>query len=111
MGPYGRLGRIAAPVILAVTGVGAFASIEPSRDGPLEPPKTPIGETLAIRLDATPAPKSYCREALFGRGDTVPVVIGRLGIGAPHAGKLAKLRAMQQLRPGTYVSAEVSAEG
>ena len=86
MGPYGRLGRIAAIVILAATGVVAFATIAPSRDGPLEPPKTPIVETLAIRLDATPAPKSYFREELFQRGDTLPVFIERLGIEAPHAG-------------------------
>jgi murein DD-endopeptidase MepM/ murein hydrolase activator NlpD len=111
MGTYGRLGRIAAIVILAATGVVAFATIAPSRDGPLEPAKTPIVETLAIRLDATPAPKSYFREELFQRGDTLPAFIERLGIEVPHAGKLAKLRAMQQLRPGTYVSAEVSAEG
>jgi murein DD-endopeptidase MepM/ murein hydrolase activator NlpD len=111
MGTYGRLGRIVAIVILAASGVVAFATIAPSHDGPLEPTKTPIVETLAIRPDAVPAPKSYFREELFQRGDTLPTFIERLGIEAPHAGKLAKLRAMQQLRTGTYVSAEVSAEG
>jgi hypothetical protein len=111
MGTYGRLGRIAAIVILAATGVVAFATIAPSREGPLEPAKTPIVETLAIRLDATPAPKSYFREELFQRGDTLPVFMERLGIAGPQAARLAKLRAVQQLRPGTHVSAEVSAEG
>ena len=111
MGRFGRLGGIAAIVGLAATAVVAFATIAPSRDLPLEPAKTPLIESLAIRPDAVPAPKSYFREELFQRGDTLPAFIERLGIEAPHAGKLAKLRAMQQLRPGTYVSAEVSADG
>jgi murein DD-endopeptidase MepM/ murein hydrolase activator NlpD len=111
MGRFGRLGGIAAIVGLAATAVVAFATIAPSRDLPLEPAKTPLIESLAIRPDAVPAPKSYFREELFQRGDTLPAFIERLGIEAPHAGKLAKLRVMQQLRPGTYVSAEVSADG
>jgi murein DD-endopeptidase MepM/ murein hydrolase activator NlpD len=111
MGTYGRLGRIGAIVILAATGVVAFATIAPSRERPAEPSKTPIVETLAIRLDAVPAPKSYVREELFQRGDTLPAFIERLGIEGPQAVRLAKLRALQQLRPGTHVSAEVSAEG
>ena len=111
MGTAGRLGGIAAVVILAATGVVAFATIAPSRERAVEPPKTPLIETLAIRPDAAPAPKSYFREESFQRGDTLPAFIERLGIEAPHAGKLVKLRAMQQLRPGTHVSAEVSAEG
>jgi murein DD-endopeptidase MepM/ murein hydrolase activator NlpD len=111
MGTYGRLGRIAAIVILAATGVVAFATIAPSRERPLEPTKTPIVETLAIRPDAVPAHRSYVREELFQRGDTLPAFIERLGIEGPQAVRLAKLRALQQLRPGTHVSAEVSAEG
>src|SRR5688500_19558110 len=99
MGTYGRLGRIAAIVILAATGVVAFATIAPSRERALEPAKTPIVETLAIRLDAVPAPKSYVREELFQRGDTLPAFIERLGIEGPQAARLAKLRALQQLRP------------
>jgi len=66
---------------------------------------------LAITPDPAPAPKSYFREELYQRGDTLPAFIERLGIEASHAAKLAKLRVLQQLRPGTQVSAEVSAEG
>jgi murein DD-endopeptidase MepM/ murein hydrolase activator NlpD len=51
------------------------------------------------------------REELFQRGDTLPAFIERLGIENPHAARLAKVRVLQQLRPGTYVSAEVSADG
>ncbi|HEX6156077.1 MAG TPA: peptidoglycan DD-metalloendopeptidase family protein, partial [Burkholderiales bacterium] len=111
MGKFGRLGGIAAIVGLAATAVVAFATIAPSRDGRHEPAKTPIVETLAIRLDAVSAPKSYVREELYQRGDTLPAFIERLGIEGPHVAKLAKLRALQQLRPGTHVRAEVSADG
>ena len=111
MGKFGRLGGIAAIVGLAATAVVAFATIAPSRDGRHEPAKTPIVETLAIRLDAVSAPKSYVREELYQRGDTLPAFIERLGIEGPHVAKLTKLRALQQLRPGTHVRAEVSADG
>src|SRR6185436_18262193 len=113
MGKFGRLslGGIAAIVGLAATAVVAFATIAPSRDGRHEPAKTPLVESLAIRPDAVPAPKSYVREELYQRGDTLSAFIERLGIEGPHVAKLAKLRAMQQLRPGTHVRAEVSADG
>jgi murein DD-endopeptidase MepM/ murein hydrolase activator NlpD len=110
MGTVGRLGRVAVVVLLAATGVVAFATIAPT-DSAIEPPKRPIIEALEFRPDATPAPKSYFREDTYQRGDTVPAFIERLGIEAPHTAKLAKVRAVQQLRPGTHVSAEVSADG
>ena len=111
MGTFGRLGGIAAIALLAASGVVAFATIAPSAESRIEPPKRPIIEALAISPDPAPAPKSYFREELYQRGDTLPAFIERLGIEASHAAKLAKLRVLQQLRPGTQVSAEVSAEG
>jgi murein DD-endopeptidase MepM/ murein hydrolase activator NlpD len=110
MGPVGRIGRIAAVVTLAASGVVAFATIAPSSQR-IAPLKTALVEALPIRPDAAPAPKSYVREELFQRGDTLPAFIERLGIENPHAARLAKVRVLQQLRPGTYVSAEVSADG
>jgi murein DD-endopeptidase MepM/ murein hydrolase activator NlpD len=110
MGTVGRLGRIAALVLLAASGVVAFATIAPSSER-IAPPKTALVEALPIRPDAAPAPKSYVREELFQRGDTIPAFIERLGIESPHAARLAKVRILQQLRPGTHVSAEVSADG
>ena len=111
MGIFGRLGGIAAIALLAASGVVAFATIAPAPEGAIEPPKRPIIEALEIRPDAVPAPRSYFREELYQRGDTLPAFIERLGIEAPHAGRLAKVRVLQQLRPGTHVSAEVSADG
>ena len=111
MGTFGRLGGIAAIALLAASGVVAFATIAPAPERAIEPPKRPIIEALEIRPDAVPAPRSYFREELYQRGDTLPAFIERLGIEAPHAGRLAKVRVLQQLRPGTHVSAEVSADG
>jgi murein DD-endopeptidase MepM/ murein hydrolase activator NlpD len=111
VGTAGRLGRIVAIVLLAATGVVAFATIGPRPDGSSEPARTPIVEALPLRPDAVPAPKSYVREELFQRGDTLSALLERLGIEAVHLPRLAKLRSLQQLRPGTHVSAEVSAEG
>src|SRR5262245_24291875 len=110
MGTVGRLGRVAVVALLAASGVVAFATIAPS-EGSIEPPKRPLIEALEFRADATPAPKSYFREETYQRGDTLPAFIERLGIEGQHAAKLAKLRVLQQLRPGTHVSAEVSADG
>jgi murein DD-endopeptidase MepM/ murein hydrolase activator NlpD len=110
MGTVGRLGRVAVVAALAASGVVAFATIAPNERN-VEPPKRPIIEALPLRIDPAPAPKSYFREDIYQRGDTVPAFIERLGIEAPHAAKLAKVRVMQQMRPGTHVSAEVSADG
>ncbi|HEU4352803.1 MAG TPA: peptidoglycan DD-metalloendopeptidase family protein [Burkholderiales bacterium] len=111
MRTLGRLGGIAAIGVLAVSGVVAFATIAPRAEQRVQPPRRPIVEALEIRPDATPAPTSYFREELYQRGDTLPAFLERLGIEPPHAARLAKLRVLQQLRPGTHVSAEVSAEG
>ena len=111
MRTLGRLGGIAAISLLAASGVVAFATIAPRAEQHVEPPRRPIVEALEIRPDAAPAPKSYFREELYQRGDTLPAFIERLGIEPPYAASLAKLRVLQQLRPGTHVSAEVSADG
>jgi murein DD-endopeptidase MepM/ murein hydrolase activator NlpD len=102
---------VVALVLLAASAVVAFATIAPSPQHAIEPPKRPIIEALPIRLDPAPAPKSYFREELYQRGDTLPGFIDRLGIEGPHAAGLAKVRVLQLLRPGTHVSAEVSADG
>ena len=111
MGTLGRFGRAAVIALLAACGVVALATIAPSSEGRDAQAKTSVVEVLAIRPDAVPAPKTYFREDLFQRGDTLLGFIDRLGIDAPHAARLAKVRALQQLRPGTHVSAEISADG
>jgi murein DD-endopeptidase MepM/ murein hydrolase activator NlpD len=110
MGPVGRAGGIVAILLLAASGVVAFATIAPSSDS-VPPHTTPIVETLPIRPVEVPAPRSYFREELYQRGDTLPAFLERLGIESPHVARLAKVKVLQQLRPGTFVSAEVSADG
>jgi murein DD-endopeptidase MepM/ murein hydrolase activator NlpD len=110
----GRLAaRIAVLVVLAVTGaVAAFATIAPGSDIELLLSRRSTVETLPIPVEALlPAPESYIREERFQRGDTIPAFLARLGIAEPQVRALARLRALQTLRPGYHVTAEVSAEG
>jgi murein DD-endopeptidase MepM/ murein hydrolase activator NlpD len=110
----GRLAaRVAVIAILAVTGVvAAFATMAPSSEVELLLSRTATVETLPIPVEALlPAPESYIREERFQRGDTIPAFLSRLGIAEPHVRALARLRALQALRPGYHVAAEVGAEG
>ena len=113
MGTLGPLGRSAAIVVLAVSGaVAAFATIAPSADNEVLVSRTSSVETLDIPAEALlPSPASYIREERFQRGDTLGAFLARLGITAPHAEKLARTRALQALRPGYHVTAEVDADG
>lgn len=112
MGTLGPLGRTAAIAALAVSGVvGAFATIAPSSEAD-QVLATSSVETIPIPEEALlPSPASYIREERFQRGDTLPAFLGRLGIQDEDLARLARLRALQALRPGYHVTADVSAEG
>jgi murein DD-endopeptidase MepM/ murein hydrolase activator NlpD len=110
----GRLAaRIAVIAFLAATGVvAAFATIAPSSDLEVLLNRTSTVETLPIPVEALlPAPASYIREERFQRGDTIPAFLSRLGIGEAEVKVLARLRALQTLRPGDHVTADVTNEG
>ena len=114
MGTTGTLWRTALIAILAISGaVAAFATMAPTSAVEPFPASTALVEALPIDTDEAlvPSPESYIREEQFRRGDTLAVFLGRMGIGEPHLARLAKLPALRQLRPGTHVSAVVSAEG
>ena len=111
---FGTLGRTVAVAFLAVSGaVAAFATIAPSPELQTLPESTALVEVLPIDTDdaLVPSPASYIREEQFQRGDTLAGFLGRLGIAEPHTGRLIKLSALRSLRPGTSVSAVVSADG
>jgi murein DD-endopeptidase MepM/ murein hydrolase activator NlpD len=111
MGTFGTLGRCAAILVLAVFGVvAAFATIPPSREAPLPAPR-PLVEALPLHARELPGPASYIREDQFRRGDTLAAFLARLGIAELQAQRLARLRALRELRPGSHVSAEIGAEG
>ena len=109
----GTLKRTVAVALLAVSGaVAAFAAIAPAPEAAAVPPATALIEALPIDAEAlVPSPASYIRAEQFQRGDTPGVFLARLGIAEPHGARLAKLPILRNLRPGTHVSAVVSAEG
>jgi murein DD-endopeptidase MepM/ murein hydrolase activator NlpD len=57
------------------------------------------------------SPASYIREERFQRGDTLAGFLSRLGINNAEVARLARVRALQLLRPGMFVRAEVNADG
>jgi len=97
--------------LLAASGVvAAFATMAPA---PLPAPlDSPLVEALSIRTDALiPPPSSYRREERFQRGDTLAAFLQRLGIADAEVERLKRQRALQQLRPGMLVAAEVAVDG
>src|SRR5882672_8593619 len=108
----GALVGSAAILALTASGVVAFATIAP-RPG-VEPPleRTASVEAMPIHAEQVlPGPEFYIREERFQRGETLPGLLSRLGIGDAEVARLAKLRALQQLRTGMLVRAEVSSDG
>jgi len=113
MGVLGPFARFAAIAILAIFGaVAAFATIAPSPDAQVLLSRTSSIESLPIPAEALlPSPGSYIREERFQRGDTLSAFLSRLGVADGEAGSLARQKALQALRPGYNVAAEVSADG
>jgi len=113
MGVLGPFARSAAIAVLAVFGaVAAFATIAPSPDVQALLSPTSSVEALPIPAEALlPSPASYIREERYQRGDTLSAFLSRLGLAGAEAELLARQRALQALRPGYNVAAEVSAEG
>jgi murein DD-endopeptidase MepM/ murein hydrolase activator NlpD len=110
LGPFARSAVIA---ILAIFGaVAAFATIAPSPDAQVLISRTSSIEALPIPAESVlPSPASYIREERFQRGDTLSAFLSRLGVADGEAGVVARQRALQALRPGYNVAAQVSAEG
>ena len=98
--------------VLAASGVvAAFATMAPSPDESFAA-GAPLVEALSPRTDGVVLPpNSYRREERFQRGDTLAGFLLRLGIAEPHVDKLKRQRALQQLKPGMLVAAEVGADG
>src|SRR6476660_4293961 len=113
MGVLGPFARSAAIAVLAVFGaVAAFATIAPSTDAEALLSPTSSVEALPIPAEALlPSPASYIREERYQRGDTLSAFLSRLGVRGSETDLLARQRALQALRPGYNVAAEVSAEG
>ncbi len=113
MRAFGAFGPVRGPLaalVLVISGaVGAFSTIAPSSK--VDVGQTPLVEPLPLHGAQQPSPARYAREEQFQRGDTLAAFLGRLGIDDGAATRLARLRALRDLRPGTHVSAEVDADG
>jgi len=106
------LQRAALLALFALSSaLAALAAIVPSTDAALLLAKAAVLEPVAIRLEEAllPAPATYVREDRLQRGDTFQSLLARLAIGEADVQLLLRQRALQLLRPGAIVTAEVRA--
>ena len=114
MTPHAPLRRAALLAVLAFSGaVVAFATMTPSPEAEATLLRRALAEPVALRAAnaVLPAPLAYLREERFQRGDTLAVLLERLGVAAEDARRLARTPAMRFLRPGHAVAAKVGAGG
>ena len=111
---HAPLRRAALMSALVLSGaVLAVAAIAPSpeaeatllRKTVIEP--VPLGDAKAV----LPEPASYLREERFKRGDTLPSLFGRLGVGPEDVRALLRTASLRFLLPGQAVSAEIGSDG
>jgi murein DD-endopeptidase MepM/ murein hydrolase activator NlpD len=108
----GTLARTAAIIALTASGVVAFATIAPAPNAAVLLQSVASVEAIPIRAEQVLAsPASYIREERFQRGDTLAGFLSRLGIANTEVARLSRVRALQLLRPGIFVRAEVNADG
>jgi murein DD-endopeptidase MepM/ murein hydrolase activator NlpD len=99
---------------LAFSGaIAALATIGDSRDAERLLPNTLQPEPLFFSPAEAllPSPGSYVHVERFQPGDTLAALAARLAVAEADARALARLPQMRLLRPGAWVSAEVSADG
>lgn len=108
----GTLARTAAIIVLTASGVVAFATIAPAPNAAALLQSVASIEAMPIRAEQVLAsPAFYIREERFQRGDTLAGFLSRLGIANAEVARLGRLRALQLLRPGVFVRAEVNSDG
>ncbi len=107
------LAPAAALIVLAASGVVAFATIAPDpREAEMLLARTATIEPLPVSADQVlSSPAAYIQEERFHAGDTLAGFLDRLGIDASQTARLVRLRALHQLRPGMTVRAEVGTDG
>jgi murein DD-endopeptidase MepM/ murein hydrolase activator NlpD len=90
----------------------AFATIAPAPNAAALLQSVASIEAIPIRAEQVLAsPASYIREERFQRGDTLAGFLSRLGVNSTEVARLARVRALQLLRPGMFVRAEVNSDG
>jgi murein DD-endopeptidase MepM/ murein hydrolase activator NlpD len=58
-----------------------------------------------------PAAERFIREERFQSGETVGVLLSRLGVGEEDTARLLRMKGLQRLRPGATVTGEIGADG
>ena len=109
--PQTWLRLVAFAGFAAFGAVAAFATISTEPEAP--PAQVSLVEAMAIdaRQALMESPASYIREEQFQRGDTLAGFLVRMGIAQEQVARLVRVRALQQLRPGVQVGAEVTDDG
>jgi len=106
--------RVAALAALVLWGiVAAFATIPPQSEAELALARALIVEPLPIQAGAQllPASGRFIREERFQSGETVGVLLSRLGVGEEDTARLVRMKGLQRLRPGATVTGEIGADG
>ena len=106
--------RVAALAGLVLSGiVAAFATIPPHSEAELALARALVVEPLPIQAGAQllPAPQRFIREERFQSGETLGVLLNRLGVGDEDTARLLRTKGLQRLRPGATVTAEIGADG
>ncbi|HEX9397923.1 MAG TPA: peptidoglycan DD-metalloendopeptidase family protein [Burkholderiales bacterium] len=98
-------------LLTAVVAVAVIGSMPGAPYADAAPAPSRLEEELRLAVWPAPAPATYLREERFQRGDTLGGFLARLGVADGHIARLARLPAMRQLRPGSTVDAELSADG
>jgi len=98
-------------VAAALVAVASFATIAPRDDAVQPAAGALIVEALSLVPRELPPPASYIREEQFQRGETLAGLLARLGVEPIQASRLARHRALQALRPGIAMRAEVLPDG
>jgi len=106
--------RVAALAALVLSGiVAAFATIPPQSEAELALARAPIVEPLPIQAGAQllPAAGRFIREERFQSGETVGVLLSRLGVGEEDTARLLRMKGLLRLRSGATVTGEIGAGG
>ena len=106
--------RVAALAALVLSGiVAAFATIPPQSEAELALARALIVEPLPVQAGAQllPASERFIREERFQSGETVGVLLSRLGVGEEDTARLLRMKGLQRLRPGATVTGEIGSDG
>jgi len=98
-------------LLIGCCAVAAFATMAPAPEATPAPQATLIVEPLALAPREVAPPAIYVREDQLQRGDTLAGFLSRLGIEPTLIPRLARVPAVRTLRTGTYVRADVLADG